>query len=164
MKENPYDDKYTRPYILKPTVIPDNFVLLQDTREARPLFTRIPKGLTVMSKTLSRGDYSILGQEENFCVERKASDIFSYVVDREKTIKKMKQFKQMEFVGLIIEGKETDLYQYQQFTKIHPESVRGALVSFQVRYGVHLFVGSRENCIRVLLDWAVKFWNIKHEV
>uniref|UniRef100_A0A6M3LAZ6 Putative nuclease n=1 Tax=viral metagenome TaxID=1070528 RepID=A0A6M3LAZ6_9ZZZZ len=164
MKENPYEDRSLKPYQLKPTVIPEGFVLLQDTREAKPLFTRIPKGLTVMSKTLSCGDYSILGQEETFCVERKAGDIFSYVVEREKTIKKMKQFKQMEFVGLIIEGKELDLYQYQQFTKVHPESVRGALVSFQVRYGVHLFVGSRENCIRVLLDWAVKFWNIKHEV
>jgi len=164
MKDYPQDDRFLKPYTLKPTVIPDGFVLLQDTREAKPLFIRIPKGLTVMSKTLSRGDYSILSQEENFCVERKASDIYSYVVDREKTIKKMKQFKQMEFVGLIIEGKESELYQYQQFTKVHPESVRGALISFQVRYGVHLFIGSRENCIRVLLDWAVKFWNIKHEV
>ena len=164
MKDYSQDDRFLKTYTLKPTVIPENFVLLQDTREAKPFFTRIPKGLTVMSKTLLRGDYSILGQEENFCVERKAGDIYSYVVDRENTIRKMKEFKKMEFVGLIIEGKEHDLYQFQQFTGVHPESVRGALISFQVRYGIHLFVGSRENCIRVLLDWAVKFWNIKHEV
>ena len=157
--------KFLKQYTLKQTIFPPNFVLLQDTREARPLFTRIPKGLTVMSKCLKYGDYSILGFEDKFCVERKASDIYSYCgVERDKTVKKMNEFKKMDFVGLSIEGKESELYQYQQFSKLHPESLRGALISFQVRSHVHLYIGNRENCIRVLLDWAVKYYNVMKEV
>ena len=55
MKVQPHLETYT----LKPTVIPENFVLLQDTREQRALFNRIPKGLTIQSCTLSNGDYRI---------------------------------------------------------------------------------------------------------
>lgn len=167
MKEKSWSDnpKHLKPYTLKPTPIPEGFILLQDTRECRPLFTRIPKGLTVMSKTLSRGDYSILGFESQFCVERKAGDLYSYCsTEREKTLKKMKEFRKMEFVGLIIEGRESEIYQFQQHTKVHPEVIRGALTSFSIRYGVHIYIGNRDNCIRVLLDWATKFWNVKHEV
>lgn len=156
--------KFLTPYKLKSTVIPNGFVLIQDTREQIPLFTRIPKGLTVMSKALKHGDYSILGHENKFCVERKSHDIWAYCSsEREKTVQKMKAFSKMDFVGLVIEGRESELYQFQQFTKVHPEVIRGALTSFQVRYGVHVYIGSRENCIRTLLDWSVKYWNIIHE-
>jgi ERCC4-type nuclease len=167
MKESPFSDnpKFLKQYILKPTVIPQDFCLIQDTREQRPLFSRIPKGLTICSATLTNGDYSVRGFENKICFERKAHDLFSYCsTERDKTLLKMQRFKGFEFVGLIIEGRESDIYQFQQHTKVHPESVRGALVSFQVRYGVHVYVGSRENCSRWLLDCAVKFWNIKHEV
>ncbi len=167
MKEKSWHDdpKHLKPYILKPTPIPDGFVLLQDTREQKGLFTRIPKGLTVMSTTLSKGDYSVKGLEDLICFERKAHDIFGYVSsEREKTLKKMKEFKSMEFVGLIIEARESELYQFQFHTKVHPEVTRAALTSFMIRYGVHVYVSSRENCARWLLDCAVKFWNVKHEV
>jgi ERCC4-type nuclease len=159
------DPKHFRPYTLKPTVFPENFVLLQDTREQLPLFSRIPKGLTVMSTNLRDGDYSIRGFESQICFERKAHDLYSYCsTEQDKTKAKMERFKKMEFVGLIIEGRESEIYQFQQHTKVHPECIRGALTSFQIRYGVHVYIGSRENCARWLLDCAVKFWNVKHEV
>jgi len=140
-------------------------VLVQDTREQRPLFARIPKGLTVCSTTLTRGDYSVKGFEDKICFERKSMDLWPYCSsEREKTVKKMLQFKSMEFVGLIIELKEHEIYQFQQYSRVHPEVIRGALISFAVRYGVHIYMGSRENCARYLLDHAVKFYNIKKEV
>lgn len=159
-----YDLKHLTPYTLKPIEIPDGFVLIQDTREQRPLFSRIPKGLTVMSATLHDGDYSVKGFESSICFERKAADIYTYcTVDQPKTKAKMERFKSFEFVGLIIEMKEAELFQFQQYTKAHPEAIRGALCSFDVRYGVHIYYGTRENCARWLLDRAVKYWNIKHE-
>ena len=165
MREDPYNDKFLKPYQLKPTEIPNGFVLLTDTREQRPLFSRIPKGLTIASATLSNGDYSIRGFEDIFAIERKAHDLFGYCTgERDKTQAKMIRFKKMEFVGLAIEMKESDVYQFQQFSKAHPEQIRGALISFQVRYGVHVHFGNRESCARWILDCAVKFWNIKHEV
>lgn len=164
MKENPYEDRSLKPYSLRPTVLPDGFVLVQDTREQRPLFARIPKGLTIASATLQDGDYSIKGFQDVFAIERKSHDLYGYCTgERDKTQVKMIRFRKMEFVGLAIEMKESDVYQFQQFSKAHPEQIRGALISFQVRYRVHVHFGSRDSCARWILDCAVKFWNIKHE-
>jgi ERCC4-type nuclease len=145
---------------------PEGFVLTVDPREQRPLFTRFPPGLMIKSATLKDGDYSIAGFEDKMCFERKGiSDLFPYCsTEREKTVKKMKRFQAMEFVGLIIEAKESEVLQYQQFTQVHPEVVRGAITSFQVRYGVHCFFGSREENARRMIDIMIKYWNIKHEV
>jgi ERCC4-type nuclease len=166
LKESPQtNNNYLKPYSLKPIPIPDGFILCQDTREQRPLFARIPKGLTICSTTLTRGDYSVKGFEDKICFERKSMDLWPYCSsEREKTVKKMSQFKSMEFVGLVIELKEHEIYQFQQHSRVHPEVIRGALISFAVRYGVHIYMGSRENCARYLLDHAVKFYNIKKEV
>jgi ERCC4-type nuclease len=167
MKFQPHSDqaKFSKPYDLKPTVIPANMVMVVDTREQRPLFTRIPKGLTICSGTLSNGDYSLRGFENEICFERKAADIFSYCsVEHDKTKRKMEQFKKFNFVGLIIEMKESDLFQFQIHTKIHPEVIRAALISFEVRYGVHIFYGNRDTCARWMLDRMVKYYNIIHSV
>lgn len=165
MRERPFNPRTIKPYALKPTPIPDGFVLLVDTREQRPLFARVPKGLTIQSATLHDGDYSIRGFEDKICFERKSADIFPYCTsEQRKTRAKMERFRGMEFVGLIIEARESDLLQFQERTQCHPESIRGALCSFEIRYGVHIYYGSRENCARWLLDRAVKYWQIKHEV
>ena len=164
MRED-YDDRYMKSYTLKPALIPDGFVLIQDTREQRPLFSRIPKGLTISSATLKDGDYSIRGFEDKICFERKSDDIYSYCTgEREKTLAKMKRFSKFEFVGLAIEIREGDVYQFQQYKKCHPEQIRGALISFQVRYGVHVYFGTRETSARWILDCSVKYWNVKHEI
>jgi ERCC4-type nuclease len=167
MRETPHSEnsKFLKPYTLKPTLIPDGFVLVVDPREQRPLFPRIPTGLTIASATLKNGDYSIRGFEDVFAIERKANDLFTYcTTDQTNTKAKMQRFLQYEFVGLAIEIREGDVYQHQQFSGAHPESIRGALISFQIRYGVHVYFGSRETCARWILDTAVKFWNVKHEV
>lgn len=168
MKTKPrsLQDKYSHPYTLKPTEFPPNFALVVDTREQRPLFPRIPKGLTICSAMLKNGDYSVLGFENLICFERKGiSDLFPYCsTEREKTLAKMKRFATMEFVALVIESRESDVYQHQQFTKVHPEVIRGALTSFQIRYGVHVYMGSREQCARYILDCATKFWKVKHSI
>jgi ERCC4-type nuclease len=166
MKEKSYqeDTRFLKPYVLKPTIFPPDFVLVQDTREQRPLFTRIPKGLTIMSTTLTDGDYSVFGLTDKICFERKSLDIFSYCTsDQPKTKAKMLRMKEFEFAALVIELKESELFQFQQHTKAHPESIRGALISFEIRYNIHIFYGNRENCARWLLDRAVKFWQVKHE-
>lgn len=167
MREKPHDlnPKFTTSYTLKPTPIPPGFTLVVDTREQRPLFTRVPKGLTIRSSTLHDGDYSIAGFEDKICFERKAHDIFPYCSsEHDKTKAKMERFKSFEFVGLIIELKEHEILQFQERTKVHPEVVRAALTSFEVRYGVHVYYGTRDNCARWMLDRAVKYYNVKHEV
>lgn len=152
---------------LKSHVFPPDMILIQDTREQLPLFTRIPKGLTVCSRKLDDGDYSLIGHEKTFAIERKGiSDLISYcTIERSKTQAKMKRFAKMEFVGLVVEvQRESELYQPYQYSKVSPELIRQCLISFSIRYNIHVYVGNRDNIIRVMLDWAIKYWNVKHTV
>lgn len=165
--------KYLTPFKFKPTAFPENFCLIVDTREQHsPLFIdKPPKGLMVMRDTLKNGDYGIKGLP-NFAIEKKYyGDLFSYCSTEmvEKTIPKMQRFKEIAdaggWVGLVIENKESDIFKWQQYTNIHPESVRGALTSFSLRYGVHVhFAGNRESAGRWILDMASKWYLIQHEL
>jgi len=159
--------EYLASYKMKPTRFPEGFVLVVDTREQEsPLLKRMPKGLVMKSDTLKNGDYSILGFEDVFAIERKGiSDLWSYCgSERDKTVEKMRRFRDMEWVGLVIEARESDIICPQPWSKMSPESVRQALVSFDVRYGVHIYYNDdRDQVARWLMDRAVKFYEIKKE-
>ena len=100
---------------LKPWNIPAGFVLVQDTREQKPLFTDPPDGLEVITATLPHGDYSVRGFEDRFVIERKQmSDFYGYISkERERTARKMEEFRHIisrgGWVGLVIECSESDL-------------------------------------------------------
>jgi len=176
MRQQPQfqNPKHLKPYKLKETVFPPDFTLIVDTREQKsPLFlSKPPKGLMIMRDTLSSGDYSIKNFTDRFCIEKKYSgDLFSYCSSEmvKKTVPKMKKFRNMiqsgGWVGLVIEDTMSNIYKWQEYTNIHPESVRGALVSFAIRYGVHVhFAGNRENTAHWILDMAVKWYNVQKEL
>jgi len=156
---------------LKPARIPDGFMLVQDTREQKPLFADPPQGLEVITDTLPYGDYSLQGFEDRFCIERKqVSDFYTYIgKERNRTTKKMEQFREIVsaggFVGLAVEASEADLLSGFVMSRVSPETARQALVSFEVRYGVHLYYSrSRRDIERWILDRAVKFYKIAREV
>ena len=156
---------------LKPARIPDGFMLVQDTREQKPLFTDPPEGLDVVTGTLPHGDYSIRGFEDRFCIERKQmSDFYSYIgKERTRTARKLKEFRQMigsgGFVGLVVEATEADLLTGFIMSRVSPETARQALVSFEVRYGIHVYYSrSRRDISRWVLDRAIKFYRMQREV
>jgi ERCC4-type nuclease len=156
---------------LKPFRIPPGLVLVQDTREQKPLFTDPPEGLEVVADALPHGDYSVRGFEEKFCVERKCvSDFYSYVGrERHKTVRKMEEFREMVaaggFVGMVVEVTEADLLCGYLMSRVSPETARQALVSFEVRYGVHVYYSkSRTDIARWVLDRAIKFFKLQREV
>lgn len=155
------------PYTLKPFKFPDGFVLCVDTREQAHLLDRFPPGLTVQSKVLTDGDYSILGYEHQFAIERKGiSDLISYCTSERvaKTMPKMMRFLTMDWIGLVIEVDEPDLLKPQVFSKVSPETIRQSLASFEIRYGIHVYMNSdRKAVLRWVLDRAIKFYNIQHE-
>ena len=156
---------------LKPARIPGGMVLVVDTREQRPLLTEPIDGLEMVSAALPYGDYSLQGFEDQFCVERKqVSDFYSYIGnERTRTTRKMEQFREIVsaggFVGLAVEASEADLLSGFVMSRVSPETARQALVSFEVRYGVHLYYSrSRRDIERWILDRAVKFYKIAREV
>jgi ERCC4-type nuclease len=138
-----------------------------DTREQRPLFTNAPKGLMLKRDTLHNGDYSIVGFEDKFAIERKGlSDFLGYVgAERKKTVAKLERLRDYEFKALVVEVDEDELYFGSMHSQIGAEVIRAGLTSFAVRYGVHVYITDDRNKIeRVILDWAIKYYNIKKEV
>jgi ERCC4-type nuclease len=81
----------------------------------------------------------------------------------------MERFKAMikagGWVGLCIQERESEVYQYQQFTKIHPECIRAAIVSFEIRYGIHVYFNKdKDQIVRWMVDRIIKYYNVKKEV
>ena len=151
----------------KPHVFPEGFCLVMDTREQDPLFKVMPKGLMIKRDTLKNGDYSIVGFEDRFAVERKGlSDFLGYVgAERRRTVEKLQRLQKYEFKALVIECDEDELYFGSMHSQVGAEVIRAGLTSFTVRYGLHLYVtDNRKKIERVMLDWAIKFYNIKKEV
>jgi ERCC4-type nuclease len=152
--------KYLTPFKFKDYVFPNDFCLVQDTRECLPLFNRLPKGLTVCSATLKVGDYSLKGFEDKIACERKQiSDLIPYCTsDFVATKAKMVKLEKMEWAGLIIEARESEVSQRYPFSKASPESIRQALASFSVKHKVHIYIGDREHITRWMIDRFIKFW------
>ena len=153
--------------------IPEGFVLLQDTREQRPLFDSTIQidGLEVITDTVPCGDYTVKGFEDRFAIERKQiSDFYSYIgKERDRTTRKMQEFREISqkggFCGLVIEATESDLLSGYVMSRVSPETARMALVSFEIRSGVHVYYSrSRDDCRRWILDRAIKFYMVQREV
>lgn len=123
-----------------------------------------------VNKALYNGDYSILGLENYFTIERKMISDFLLYIGRErntKTVHKLGRFKYMisrgGWVGLIIEAAEKELMRGSMYSKITPEMIRQALISMRVRWGIHVYFNPDRGCLkRFVVDHAIKFWNIWH--
>jgi ERCC4-type nuclease len=151
---------------LKPHKIPEDMVVIIDTREQNPLWLPKPmKDLVITRGTLQNGDYSLRGHEKSFAIERKQNDLFAYLTsEREKTKIKLERLKEYEFKALVIEFEEDELYMPHFFTDISPEVIRQSLISFEIKYGLHVFYGDRKALERKVLDWMIYYWKFKRVV
>ena len=153
-------------YRPKPHIFPDGFILVIDTREQKPLCTRI-KGLNSLVETVRDGDYTIKGFEDKFAIERKqTSDFYGYIgKERVKTVKKLKRLAQFDFAALVIEASMDDLLSPNLYSSISPEVARGFLTSVNVRYGIHVYLDrSRKQIERWMLDRMIKYYKLVREV
>lgn len=152
---------------LKPFQFPEGMTIIIDSREQQsPLFGRYPKGMTVSCQTLSVGDYSLAGFTDRIAVERKQiSDLVPYCSsDHLATKRKMEKLEKLEWAGLIIEARESEVYSPYRFSQVSPESIRQALASFSIKHKVHIYIGDREHCGRWMIDRFIRYWNWKHQL
>lgn len=147
-----------------PHIIPDGMVVVVDTREQNPLWLpKPPKGLVLCRDTLQHGDYSIKGFESKFAIERKSTDLFAYLTsERTKTKEKLQKIITCDFKALVIEFSEYELlYQPQFYTNISIEVIRQSLISFEIKYGLHVYYGERRDIERKVLDWMIYYYNLQ---
>jgi len=140
--------------------IPEDFILIVDTREQRPFFDPPPSGLVLQKKALKHGDYSIYGFEDKVTIERKKmSDLMSYIgSERDRTVAKLNAMADLDFKALVVEENWDDLFLPKAYSRLSPATIRQALVSFQLRFGLHIFCHPyRDVCERWVLDRLLYF-------
>ncbi len=159
---NPKKVRYIKP-------LPKELVVIVDTREQQPYkLAKVPH----IIKKLDFGDYSIKGFETMISIERKSqSDFYGTIVDRKESknrecfIRELKQMQIAEFKGLLIDCEESELMTPElSYSQIKPNSVYGSLIAFEIRYGLHVYFGSRKDCEQKLLNWLGYFYRMKREV
>jgi len=136
-----------------------------DTREQDALFKRSVKGLTLCRNTLPTGDYSIVGFEDQIAVSRKTvSDLYSSLfADWEREIKVFERMAGMEWKALVIEGHEDDIYRWQDYSQVHPNSMRGRLCAIEIRFKLPVYYGGRKDLERWILDRFIRYYRDKRD-
>ena len=109
-------------------------VIVVDTREQRPLpFAR----MRTQTATLPVGDYSILGAETLFAVERKSvADLVSCCMgeNRERFERELHRLRGYGFKRLLIVGTEDEIQAGRYRSAITPKAVMATLGAFETRY------------------------------
>jgi hypothetical protein len=132
-------------------------VLVVDSREQVPLpFSQ----LKTQSGTLTTGDYSILGAEELFAVERKTlADLVACCAGgRERFKRELHRLRGFRFKRLVVVGSEEDILRGNFRSGISPKAVLATLQCFEVRYDLpFLFFLTPELAARRIETWAIWF-------
>ena len=131
--------------------VPEGFIMIVDTREQKPLFK--PK-LWIISHGLNSGDYSIQGFENVITIERKSiPDLLGTLgkgrIRFEKELNRMSEYK---WKGLLIEGLENDVYQPNDFSSMHPNSIYHSLAAIETKWGINIYYAKDKKSAR---NWVL---------
>jgi len=155
--------------------VPPDFVLVIDTREQDPLFVghgSIGKkdysgDLLITREGLEVGDYGCRGwsfDKEGIIIERKSiPDLYSSMfVDWEREKVKLKRIGQYFRKWLVIEGLESDVLRYKDFSGVSPNSMRGRLAEIELRLGIPVYYADgRLEAERFILYRLTKFFRLR---
>jgi DNA excision repair protein ERCC-4 len=131
-------------------------VILCDTREQAPL---IFTNLASQQATLHTADYSILGAEELFGIERKSiPDLVACCMgNRARFERALHRLRGYRFKRLLVVGSEAEILAGQYHSKITPKAVLAALCAFEVRYCPVTFCPTPQAAARQIERWAFYF-------
>jgi ERCC4-type nuclease len=126
-----------------------------DTREQTPLkFTR----LEAVERALFTGDYSIMGLEEEFAVERKSLDDLANCClsgNRDRLERELHRLRDYRFKRLLVVGRRSEIEAGRYHSRIAPKAVLASLATFEVRYDLPVvFCSSPEEAATAIERWA----------
>lgn len=137
-----------------------SFTIVVDTREQHPYTFS-----DMVSRKLDHGDYSVSGLERFVAIERKSmQDLHgSFTHGRARFERECLALSQYAYPALVIEGSYFELLSPVAHSKAQPESIVASVLSWSVKYGLHVFfVENRsggEDLVYRLLNQAVRLWN-----
>ena len=131
--------------------------LIVDSREKTPLVFEYPS----VVRGLYSGDYSFVGAEHSFAVERKTLDDLaaSCVKSRRATFEnELLRLRGYHFRRLLITATEADIHEHNYRSNMSPNALLGSVLTFEVRYNIPLVwepdVGA---AARLVERWAQRF-------
>ncbi len=131
--------------------------ILIDTREQTPLpFAN----LTTERRTLATGDYSVLGFERDFSVERKTVGdlVQSLTRERDRFSRELQRMRAFDFRRLLVVGTLADLEEHRYRSLANPKAVVGSLFAFEARFDVPVCFSASPEAAAVQIErWAVYF-------
>jgi ERCC4-type nuclease len=129
-----------------------------DTREQDPLPI---SGLPFIRGTLVSGDYSVLGAEELFAVERKSiPDLVACCTgdNRARFERELHRLRGFDFARLLVVGPPEDIAAGRYRSNIPPASVLASLAAWEVRYRVPVvFAPTISDAVPYVESWALWF-------
>jgi ERCC4-type nuclease len=130
--------------------------VIVDTREQDPLPLEFP----TVRQGLYSGDYSVVGCERLFAVERKSLDDLAASVgtERARFEHELQRLAGIRFRRLLVVGIEKDLTAGNYRSRIHPNAVLASLRAFEVRYDLPVvFEPTPTAAARRVEEWAKWF-------
>jgi len=139
---------------IEPGVFP---VIIIDSREQTPLpFIKFKTRIS----GLYSGDYSFVGAEEIFSIERKSiSDLVACCIgsNRERFMRELHRLRGYTFKRLLIVGKRSDIEKGKYRSKIKPQSVLNTLAAIEARFDLSVvFCDTPKAAASQVEQWA--FW------
>jgi ERCC4-type nuclease len=131
--------------------------ILVDTREQTPLlFANLP----TERRTLATGDYSVLGFERDFCIERKsvADLVQSLTHERDRFSRELQRMRAFDFRRLLIVGTLSDIEAHRYRSQANPKSVIASVTAFEIRYQLPVCYCPTPEAAAVQIErWAFYF-------
>ena len=131
--------------------------IIIDSREKTPLVFESPS----VKACLYTGDYSFVGAEHSFAVERKSlADLAASCASSRREVfeHELLRLRGCRFRRLLIIGSEEDVCAHRYRSKTTPKAVLGSLRSFEVRYDVPVvWKADPDSAARQVELWAQKF-------
>lgn len=143
--------------------------LVVDSREQAPYsFAGVAP---VVVAALPAGDYSILGHEQRFAVERKSlADLFGTVIgDRDRFERELSRLATYDRAYLLVEGTLRDVLDYRSphwrsltptQAEARPRAVVNSLNTWSIEHGIHVLYADRDRdlCRTLVYRLAERYW------
>jgi ERCC4-type nuclease len=118
------------------------FTIIQDSREKKPwLFEATGSIMDIKVCKLDVGDYSMLGMENKFMIERKSSvdEVFMNLgAQWDRFKREMERAKPYKYKYLVIEATMREIYRGSRYSKMSGRFIMARLLHLQQEYDIHI--------------------------
>jgi ERCC4-type nuclease len=135
----------------------ENLTLIVDSREQQALqFKNFPSEV----RGLRTGDYSLIGFEDVFTVERKSiSDLIgSLTAGRDRFFRELDRMQSYQFKRLLVIGKRSDIEKGNYRSTAHPASILASLNTIEVRFNIPVIFTTDEREAALIVEGWAHYW------